>query len=174
MSWKQLTTQLPRELPKQALHPISADGSPESFSHDNPDPAATHICPANQHIKQGGRDTTAVLFGILDVATAFQEQIPVTSTLRHRHHHERGPARTGLPLRDQIYGLGMTTHRHPVLGTTLSGAHNGGQRFLRAALVSVARPILLSGPAPSRDDEPRPSGHFSYSFAYGIHVHVFS
>ncbi len=78
-SREQLTAQLPRELPKQALHPISADGSPESLPHHDTNPAATHVSPANHHIKQGSRDTTAVFLGVLDVATAFQEQIPVTS-----------------------------------------------------------------------------------------------
>ena len=106
MPGKQLTAQLPREFPKQALHPISADGSPESLPHHNTDPTAIHISPANDQIKQGGRDTPAMLLGILDVAAAFQEQIPVASTLRHRHHHGNGPGCTGLPLRDQISGLG--------------------------------------------------------------------
>jgi len=106
MSGKQLTAQLPRELPKQALYPISTDGSPESLSHHNTNPAAIHVSPANNQIKQGGRDTPAMLLGILDVAAAFQEQIPVASSLRHRHHPGSGTGCTGLPLRDQISGLG--------------------------------------------------------------------
>jgi len=106
MSGKQLTSQLPCEFPKQALHPISADGSPESLPHHNTDPASTSLSPANHDIKQGSRDTATVLLGILDVAAALEEQVPVTSTLQHRHLPGREPTCTGLPLRDQISGLG--------------------------------------------------------------------
>jgi len=73
MSREQLTAQLTRELPKQALHPISADGSPKSLPHHNTDSAAAHVCSANHHIKQSRRDTTAVLLGKLDVAAAFEK-----------------------------------------------------------------------------------------------------
>jgi hypothetical protein len=70
---EQCTAQLPRELSKQALYPISADGTPEPLPNHNTNPAATHVSPTNHHIKQGCRDATAVLLGILDIATAFQE-----------------------------------------------------------------------------------------------------
>jgi len=112
MSREQLTTQLTRELPKQAFHPISADGSPKSLPHHNTDPAATHVCSANHQIKQGRRDTTALLLSILNVAAAFEKQIPVTPTLRHRRYPGRRPACTGLLLRDQISRLG---HDHTPL-----------------------------------------------------------
>jgi hypothetical protein len=73
LSLEQLTFDLPREFPKQAFHSIPADGSSESLPHHNTDPAASYIGRANHHVKEGGRDTTPVLLGILDVAAAFQE-----------------------------------------------------------------------------------------------------
>jgi hypothetical protein len=80
-SREQLTAQLPCKLPKQALYPISANGYTEPLPHHNTDPAANPVGPANDHIKQGGRDTVSVLLGILDVAAAFQEQIFVAPTM---------------------------------------------------------------------------------------------
>ena len=80
-SGEQLTTQLPCEFPKKALTPISANGYSEPLPHHNSDSAAIPASPANDHIKQGGRDTASMLLGILDVATAFQEQIFIAPTM---------------------------------------------------------------------------------------------
>lgn len=173
-SREQLTAQLPRELPKQALHPISADGSPNRF----PTTIPTRL-PLTS-VRQ-----------ITILNRAVEIRLPCSlaysmSRLRFRNRSlspppcdiviiiEEGQLAQDFPFEPRSPDSVLTRYRHPVLGATLPGAHNGGQRFLRAALVSVARPIRLSGPAPLRDDEPRPSGHSSYSSAYGIHVHVFS
>jgi hypothetical protein len=70
---KQLTLHVAREFSKQAFDPIPAHGSPESFPHHNTDTTPTDISRANHHVKEGGRNPTTVLLGILDVAAAFQE-----------------------------------------------------------------------------------------------------
>jgi hypothetical protein len=72
---------VPRELSKQAFHPIPAHGSPESLPYHNTDTTPAYISLANHHVKERGRDSTAVLLGMLDVAAALQEESPVTSAL---------------------------------------------------------------------------------------------
>jgi hypothetical protein len=81
MSLKQLSLDVPREFSEQAFHPIPAHGSPESLPHHNTDTTLANISRANHHVEKRGRDSTAVLLGILDVAAALQEESPVTSAL---------------------------------------------------------------------------------------------
>lgn len=103
---------MPGKFPEQSLGPISADCPPKSLPHHYSYPAGPPVGPANHHIKKRSRKTTTMFFGILDIAAALEEQIPVTSTLRHYLHSGRGQTRTAHPFRGPISGLG---HDHTSL-----------------------------------------------------------
>src|SRR5690348_10869701 len=116
MVGRQFALDLPRQLPEETFHPITANRDAEPLTDDNTDAGRPTIgYPTNQDIKTPSGQTPTVLLHVFDVTAGTKKVGPISSTLRHRPAHRR---RTAPSVRNSAEPLRDALGRRPCLRKT--------------------------------------------------------